>query len=316
MVRTFAIGMDLGGTNARAAAVDPEGRLLHVSKVPLTSRTPEGAADALAACVQQVMAQPSVKGASCTSYGVGLAAQLDASTGRVIVAPNLGWRDLDFGELVAARVQHPVHVGNDLAVAAIGEWKAGAARGYQHAILVFVGSGVGSALILGGRLHRGARGVAGELGHTKVRPGGRLCGCGERGCLEAYAGGHNIGAIVMEAIAAGRPSSLAAKVPAGLRAPVAMIDSAAEEGDALAREVMADAATLVGVAAANLITQLNPAVLILGGGVILGSQSFRAVVEENIRANAGRAALEGCFLVAPSLGDDAGVIGAAFLAEQ
>jgi glucokinase len=313
MVRTFAIGMDLGGTNARAAAVDPDGKLLHVTKSPLTDRSPEAAADALAACVRQVLAQDSLKGATCTAYGVGLAAQLDAQTGRVIVAPNLGWRDLDFAALVQARVGHPVSLGNDLAVAAIGESTAGAARGYKHAVLVFVGSGVGSALILGGKLHRGARGVAGELGHTKVRPGGRLCGCGERGCLEAYTGGHNMGALVMEAIQSGRSSSLKGRVPEGLRPPVSMIDAAADEGDALAREIRDDAAMLIGVAAANLITELNPAVLILGGGVMSGAPTLRSQVEEILRANAGRAALAQCLIVSPALGDDAGVIGAAFL---
>ena len=316
MVRTFSIGMDLGGTNARAAAVDPDGRILHVVKTALTSRTPEAAADALAGCVQQVLAAEPVRDATCTGYGVGLAAQLDAESGRVIVAPNLGWRDIDFGALVAARVRHAVNLGNDLAVAAIGEWKAGAARGYKHAILVFVGSGIGSALILGGRLYRGVRGVAGELGHTKVRPGGRRCGCGERGCLEAYAGGINMGAVAMEAIAAGRTSVLSSRVSAGQLPSASMIDQAAEEGDALALEIREDAARLVGVAAANLITELNPSVMILGGGVLLGAPRIREMVELTIRENAGRAALETCFIVAPALGDDAGVIGAAFLSEH
>jgi glucokinase len=305
--------MDLGGTNARAAAVDPTGKLLKVAKEELKGRTPEAAADALVACTRKVLAAMGRAASDATGFGVGLAAQIDRRTGRVIIAPNLGWRDVDFAGLVQARLGAPVHLGNDLAVAGLGEAKAGAARGFKDAVLIFVGSGVGSALILDGRLYRGTRGIAGELGHTKVRPGGRRCGCGELGCLEAYAGGHNLGARVMEAIAAGRPSSLKDVGPEGLRPTASMIDRAADAGDELAREIRDDAATLIGVAAANVITLLNPDVLILGGGVLLGSPTMRQMVEETCRANAGRAQLADCAIVDPALGDDAGVIGAASL---
>jgi glucokinase len=248
----------------------------------------------------------------CAGAGLGFAGQIDHATGRVIVAPNLGWRDVDVTGPLSQRLGLKVRLGNDLAVAALGEARAGAARGYPDAVLVFVGSGVGSGLILGGRIHQGARGLAGELGHTKVRPGGRLCGCGERGCLEAYAGGVNLGRRAAELVAEGRASSLV--FPPGLHPTTAMIDRAAEEGDALCRELREEATLLVGVAAANLVTLLNPGALLLGGGVLLGSAWMRARVEEVVRENAARAALERCVIVDPALGDDAGVIGGAMLA--
>jgi glucokinase len=311
---SFAIGLDLGGTNARAAAVDVEGRILQVKKKALTGRTPEAAAEALAGCAARVLSELGATASDAGGFGLALAGQIDARTGRVIVAPNLHWRDVDFAALLSERIGALVRMGNDLAVAALGEARAGAARGFDTAVLVFVGSGVGSGLILNGKLFRGARGLSGELGHTKVRPGGRLCGCGERGCLEAYAGGNNLGARAAEAIAEGRASSLKAIVPAGLHPTASMIDRAADEGDALSIELRNDAVELIGVAAANLITELNPDVLILGGGVLLGSPTIRRMVEEVVRGNAGRAALSTCAIVDPVLGDDAGVIGGAFLA--
>lgn len=308
----FALGLDLGGTNARAAAVDGLGRLLAVSRRQLVDRSPDGAATALAACARAVLGELARPAVDCLGAGLGVAGQVEASTGRVLVAPNLGWRDVDFAALLAAKLARPVKMANDLAVAALGEASAGAARGYRDAVLVFVGSGIGSGLILDGRIHRGARGVSGELGHTKVRPGGRRCGCGELGCLEAYAGGVNLGLRAAELVREGRPSSLV--FPEGLHPTMSMIERAAEAGDALCRELREEAALLVGVAAANLVTVLNPSVLILGGGVLAGSPTMRARVEEVVRANASRASLAGLVVVDPVLGDDAGVIGGAFLA--
>jgi glucokinase len=307
----YAIGLDVGGTNARAAAVDERGRILASAKVPLSDRSLEGVLGSLAGCVREVFVGLDQPFADCAGAGLGFAGQIDRSTGRVLVAPNLGWRDVDVARPLASLLGLPVKLGNDLAVAALGEATAGAARGFSDAVLVFVGSGVGSGLILGGRIHLGARGLAGELGHTKVRPGGRLCGCGERGCLEAYAGGMNLGRRAAEFVAEGRRSSLVFQ--AGLHPTMTMIDQAAEQGDALCHELREEAATLVGVAAANVVTLLNPGALLLGGGVLLGSPWMRARVEEVVRANAARAALERCVIVDPALGDDAGVIGGAML---
>lgn len=308
----LAIGMDLGGTNARAAAVDDRGRLVRVAKRAHAGGTPEQIADALAACVDEVRAGLGSEASSIDRYGLGVAGQVDSRTGRILVAPQLHWRDVNLRVPLEARLGAPVLLANDLAAAALGEARCGAARGHEDAILVFVGSGVGSGLILGGRIHRGVRGFAGEFGHTKVRPGGRLCNCGERGCLEAYAGGHQLSSRAAEAMAEGRATIL--QVPAGLRPTPAMLDAAAAKGDALSIELLDDAAELVGVASANLVTELNPAVLVFGGGVLNGSKRMREGIEAALRVNAGRGALSDLLVVDAVLGDDAGVIGAASLA--
>lgn len=313
---SFAIGLDLGGTNARAAAVDADGRILSVEKRRLQDRSPEAVADALAACATAALASSGRDESLLVGVGVGIAGQIDSRSGRVLVAPNLGWRDEDIGGLISRRIGRPVRVANDLSVAALGEAKAGAARGHADAILVFVGSGIGAGLILGGSNYEGSRGVAGEFGHVKVHPGGRLCGCGERGCLEAYAGGHNIAARAAEAVRDGRESSLSKAIDAGEPMTARLVEEAARAGDTLARELLDEAVKLVGVATANLVTVLNPAVLILGGGVLLGWPELRQGIEQEVRANASKASLAELLIAAPALADDAGVIGAAFLARD
>lgn len=313
---SFAIGLDLGGTNARAAAVDADGHLLAVEKRQLQDRSPEAAADALAECTAAALAACGRDESLLQGVAVGIAGQIDARSGRVIVAPNLGWRDVDIGGLISQRIQRPVRVANDLSVAALGEARAGAAKGHDDVVLVFVGSGIGSGLILNGRIFEGARGVAAEFGHVKVRPNGRLCGCGEHGCLEAYAGGHNLGIRAAEAVRDGAESLLSRNIDAGERITARSVEDAARQGDNLSLELMDEAAKLIGVATANVVTLLNPAVLILGGGVLLGWPELRERIEKGVREHASRASAAELLIAHPALGDDAGVIGAAFLARE
>lgn len=314
MPGTFAIGMDLGGTNARAAVVDERGRVVSSHRQALEKNDPESAADALVFCVEKAIADSNFDPSGCAGYGAGVAGQLEAGTHRVLVAPSLGWRDVDFAALLRARLKSTVRICNDLSAAALGETRAGAARGYPNAVLLFVGSGIGAGLVIDGRLYEGATGVAGELGHVTIHPGGRPCGCGERGCLEAYAGGHNLGRRAGEAIAAGRETLL--EVPKGLNPTAKMLALAAEKGDRLSIELLEEAGQLIGLAAANVVTLLNPDVLVLGGGVLLGSPLIRGGVDRTIRAEAGRTALARLIIADTVLGDDAGVVGAAFLARE
>jgi glucokinase len=186
-------------------------------------------------------------------------------------------------------------------------------------VLVFVGSGVGYGLIHGGRLHEGAQGVAGEFGHVKVRPARagaepRRCGCGELGCLEAYTSGMNVAARVREELAAGAETSvlsLAGGDPARISA--SHVDDAFRAGDAYARALWEEVAELLGTAIANLVTLLNPARLILGGGVLLGSPALAGLVRARFDAAVSRSATKGLTVERAWLGDDAGVVGAAVL---
>ncbi len=316
----LALGVDLGGTNARAAVVDADtGEIIAAHKEPLRERSPERVVAVVHHAIAEAARAAGVAPGACGPVGVGVAGQCLGATGVVLNAPNLGWRDVAFGELLGAAVGAPVRIANDLSVAAWGERRFGAAKGIDDVVLVFVGSGVGSGLILGGRLHEGAQGVAGEFGHVKVRPARpgtapRRCGCGQVGCLEAYTSGVNVAARVREEIAAGAQTgvlALAGGDPARVNA--SLVDAAYRAGDPYARALWDEVAELLGTAIGGLVTVLNPARLILGGGVLLGSEALDRLVRARFEASVSASALKGLTVEHAWLGDDAGVIGAAVL---
>ncbi len=320
MAGALALGVDLGGTNARAAVVDREtGEIVASHKEPLRDRSPAAVVATVQHALGLAAGAADVSLAEAGRVGVGVAGQVLGATGVVTNAPNLGWRDVAFGALVEAALGVPVRIANDLAVAAWGEQRFGAAKGVDDAVLVFVGSGVGSGLILSGRLHHGATGVAGEFGHVKVRPPRpetrpRRCGCGQVGCLEAYTSGMNVAARVREDLAAGAVTRLRELVGGDpSRASASLVERAYGEGDPYAVALWDEVGELLGTAIANLVTILNPARVILGGGVLLGCPKLGALVRQAFDASVSASALAGLAFEHAWLGDDAGVIGAAVL---
>ncbi|MCA1825355.1 MAG: ROK family protein [Myxococcales bacterium] len=322
------VGVDLGGTNVRAAVVDLGGHVLGQEKHRLLSREPPQVAEAVVRAAKTACGAAGMPFGEMKGMGVGVAGWIERGTGMVMNAPNLGWREVPFLKLVQARAPRlPMWIGNDLSVAAWGERAAGAGRGVDDLIVVLVGSGVGAGIILGGKLHEGVSGVAGEFGHILVHPGGRLCGCGQRGCLEAYAGGHNLAAWARDDLRI----AMAAARAAGERHPAvgrklleiagepdkvtaAAMERAAHEGDELSRRLLEEAGNLLGVALSNLVTVLNPARLLLGGGVLTGSPRMMRAAMEQIDAHTSKAARKALKISAPELGEQAGVVGAALLA--
>ena len=318
MTPRLALGIDLGGTNVRAALVDPAtGAVVAAHRLAHAERTPEAVVATIATAVREAARSAGVELGALGSAGVGVAGQCLGRTGTVVNAPNLGWRDVQLAGPLRAALGLEVRVVNDLSAAAWGERRFGAARGVDDAVLVFVGSGVGAGLILGGRLHEGGRGVAGELGHIKVAPRGstpRRCGCGEWGCLEAYAGGMNLAARLREEVAGGRGGAVLAAAggdPARLSA--AAVEAAYAGGDPWARELWAEIGELVGTACANVVTVLNPLRLVLGGGVLLGCANLERIVRAHLADRVLHAARRDFEVRRTELGDDAGVLGAALL---
>jgi glucokinase len=314
---TLAIGIDLGGTNLRAAVVDTAAGTLvgPEAKVALPGTAPEVVADVLAQAVAEKIA---ASGATDAPVGIGVAAMLRGTSGVVENAPNLGWRAVDFRGLVLARLPgHAVRLANDVGAITYGEYRFGAGRGSEHILAIYAGTGIGGGLIAGGRLHTGASGIASEIGHTKVvvGPDARLCGCGQRGCIEAYAGGKNLAARAHEDLAAGA-TSLAVELAGGevRKVHAGHLDTAVARGDAYATALWDEIAPRFGLVVANAVTLLNPARVIFGGGVLWGAPELRKRVLASYAAQVNAPSGAACQIVEAVLGDAAGILGSASLA--
>lgn len=305
------LGIDLGGTKIEVSLVDATGRRL-VSR-RLATAAAEGPAQVaadVAAAAAEVLAEaaeaPGAGSSGVAGVGVGVAGQVDAPRGIVRSAPNLaGWEDFPLAETLSNALDLPVALTNDVNAAALAEQIAGAGRGVDDLVVVFVGTGVGGGVIAGGRLIEGAGGYACELGHMTIVAFGRRCTCGNAGCLEAYCGGWAIAERAREA-------GLDAPEPIG----AAAVAVAAAADDPVARRLIEETGRYLGAGLIGVIHTLNPRRVVLGGGVIEGMPEVAAVARDEVRRHAIPVFREELEIVPPALGSEAGVIGAAFLARE
>ncbi len=311
----LAIGVDVGGTKVAAGLVDEDGAVLARTRRP----TPAGSAEQVAEVIAGVVAELR-QSADVVGVGLGAAGFVDASRARVLYAPNLSWRDEPLRDEVARRTGLPVVVENDANTAAWAESRFGAARGEPDVVAVTVGTGIGGGIVLDGRLYRGGFGGAAEFGHLQVVPGGRRCGCGQRGCWEQYCSGR---ALLREAreIADVRPAFGARLLELGGGRPEGLtaldVTRAAQEGDPAAGECFAVLGAWLGQGMADLAAVLDPGVFVVGGGVAdageLLLEPARRTYAERLTGSGSRPVAE---IRAARLGNDAGLVGAADLARQ
>ncbi|MDX6264896.1 MAG: glucokinase [Kribbellaceae bacterium] len=312
----LSIGIDVGGTKIAAGVVDAAG----VIGARTHRDTPADSVDATAAAIIDAAAEL-IKDHQVEAVGIGAAGFVSSDRSTVLFAPNLAWRDEPLGVRVAAALAVPVVVENDANAAAWGEFAFGAAKDVEHMVCVTVGTGIGGGVVIDGELLRGAHGVAAELGHMRVVPGGHRCGCGARGCWEQYASGR---ALVREGRAQAESGSLAAAQmlsvcgitdPALLTGP--MITEAAATGDPCAVELLDDLGRWLGEGLASIATLFDPSTIVIGGGVSAAKElllkSAQVAFEKNLPAKANRP--HPAFGLA-ELGNDAGLIGAADLARK
>jgi len=296
------IGVDIGGTKIAAGVVDADGRVLEriQASTPVT-RGAEAIVTTAAELVQGLLRSHG----PVSAVGVGSAGQVDHESGIVVDAnENLpGFRGLPLRERLEELLQLPVAVENDVKAAALAEAQLGAGRGVRQMLLVMVGTGIGGALVLDGKVYRGASGVAGELGHLLFRPEqGRLCPCGRRGCIEGYASGRAIMEIYAE--------------ESGRSIDVATIAKRARDGETLAREVLTQAGRALGLTLGGLINTLSPEAIVLGGGVLQVEELYLPVLEYGLQMQALPVMRRSCTVRRMELVHDAVLIGASLLAKE
>jgi glucokinase len=309
----YRVGVDLGGTNVRAAVVDEKGQIRVAVRTPLAAdRSPEAVVALARETIERALADAQLPLSTLLGVGVGVAGQLRGTSGVVANGPNLGWREVPFGRMLSAALARPVRVVNDLEAIAWGEFCYGAARGEKDVLVVCVGTGVGAGLIVDGRLYHGASGVAAELGHVKVRFGGEPCGCGKRGCLEAYLGGGNLNKRLQRE-AYNWPALLHKTAHDPVAIHPGFVEELVQEGDARARGLWDELAQMLGMVLANAVTTVNPALLVLGGTVLKGCPSLQARTEKVFRELVLEIAGEAVTIKSAALGDDGGILGAAAL---
>ncbi|MCW2815385.1 MAG: family glucokinase [Nocardioides sp.] len=306
-------GIDVGGTKIAGAVVDVEGRVVAEHRVVSPAADADAVEDAIARLVLELAADHAI-----TAVGIGAAGYVDAGRAVVMFAPNIAWRDEDLRSEIQSRVHLPVVVENDANAAAWGEFAFGAASDVDDMLMVTVGTGVGGGIVSDGQLFRGAFGAAAEIGHLRVVPEGRPCGCGNLGCLEQYASGS---ALVKETRSLAHSDEAAALLAraagdvAAINGP--MITAAAAEGDPFAIARVAELGRWLGEAIASLCAVLDPGAIVIGGGVSeAGELLLEPVRTAFLQQLTGRGHRPVPELRTASLGNQAGVIGAADLARR
>ncbi|MEO3752186.1 ROK family glucokinase [Streptomyces sp. B6B3] len=310
----LTIGVDIGGTKIAAGVVDEDGTILDTCQVA-TPGTPEGVVEAIADAIRAVGS-----GSSADAVGIGAAGYVDDKRATVLFAPNIRWRHEALKDKIEQRVSLSVVVENDANAAAWGEYRFGAGVGHDDVVCITLGTGLGGGIIIGGRLHRGRFGVAGEFGHIRVVPDGLLCGCGSQGCWEQYASGRALVRYAQQRATA-TPEAAETLLGLGDGTPEGIegrhVSTAARQGCPVAVDSFRELARWAGAGLADLASLFDPSAFIVGGGV----SDEGDLVLEPIRKSFRRWLVGSRYrphaqVVAAQLGGRAGLVGAADLARQ
>lgn len=305
---------DLGGTKVLLGLVDEAGCILARERYLLgTSRQPDQVVDDLSSRFRHLVSRAGLTWSAVVGVGCSLAGMLDAERGIVFSAPNVGpWRDVPFAGLLEDATSRPAWIEMDAYAAALGEAWKGVGRGIDYFLYVVVGTGIGSGILMQGQVYRGWRGTAGELGHTTIDPNGPLCNCGRYGCLEALAAGPAIALRARGAIIQGRKTIMPDLAGDG-EVTTEVVFDAARLGDEVALHIVGQTVEYLGIGLANAIHLLNPEVIGLGGGVIMGGADMLLdLLREEVACRCGSwIDIEGTRIVLATLGEDAALLGIA-----
>lgn len=314
----YSIGIDLGGTKILIGLVEKEsGKVVsHIKKKTKKEKGPENIVRKMVEGVEELLEESGKSFMEISSIGIGSAGQIDRKNGIIIGAPNLDCYNLNLKEILQNKFNIPVFVGNDVEVATIGEQKFGAGKGCTDFVCVFVGTGIGSAIVKNGHIIYGATGTAGELGHIIVDLNGRPCACGAHGCLEAYASRSAIETRIEGALKKGRKSCISEYLEEGKAITSSMIRKSIEREDELVTQCVSEASEYLSGGLASVINLINPELIILGGGLIEAVDYFYKQTIKKAKSKSLPVPAEKIRFSKTILGDYSGVIGAALLDER
>lgn len=308
------IGIDVGGTNVKIALVNEKGGIVYSNSIPTRAEMGyEYTVNSMKDAIRELLKETNTQAKDIEGIGFGFPGQIDCQNGVVRLAPNIpGWVDVPIAKIMEDEFAIPTRVDNDVRCAALGELNFGAGKGCENLICITVGTGIGSGLIVNGKLVRGASNAAGEIGHIKLDiAGGPLCGCGDRGCLEAFASGPSIVAMAEEYIKGGKSTKYRELANPDITPYVVSV--AAQQGDAVAKRIFTIIGEYIGVGLASVVNLLNPEKIIIGGGVAAAGDILMNPIKETLVKRAMPISGAAVEVVPAQLGNTAGVIGASLL---
>lgn len=317
--RELYLGIDVGGTKIMAALADAHGSVIARKRMPTPRNTKgEHVVAAIADIVAVLLAEHRVESRQLAGIGLAIPGTVAPAEGKVVFTPNMTLSGMVIAPLLRNRFKVPVYIGNDVNLGTLGEAWRGAARSASSAVGVFVGTGIGAGLVINGQLVTGRRNAAGEIGHMVMQPGGPLCGCGNRGCLEAFASRTAIERDIRDAVNNGRKSAitkLAGNDLAVIKSSV--LKRALQQEDELVTQVIRKASETLGYACLNVRHLLDPDMIVLGGGVIEACGDFiLPIVQQIVGLHSLPGSCDHDCITMSKLGDDAVALGAVALVKN
>ncbi len=316
--KSFAVGVDIGGTTVKAATVDRKGKILdQCTSDTMASKGPKAVISQITLTIDQLLAGR--KKSDCSGIGVGVPGVVSPGSGVVSYPPNFAdWKEVELQKLLHKHYSLPVIVENDANVAAMAESRYGAARSYPDFLFVIWGSGVGGGIILDHMIFRGPTGGAGEIGHVTVNYNGPLCNCGNRGCIEAYIGQRYLSKRtrdILESHSSNGPRSKIYDLVRGDLSKIepALISRAALAGDRTAINILEEAGELLGAALASAFNILDLRIAVIGGGVSAVPEFVYTAIKKSLRSRVLKSHKPGLRVLRAELGNAAGILGAASL---
>ncbi|MGG1444387.1 ROK family glucokinase [Brevibacillus laterosporus] len=317
MTKRMIVGVDIGGTTIKIALLDPNGKIITKTQIP--TPVPEGE-DAIiqqmTSTIDQLMAEQGITKEEAYGIGIGVPGPVDTDTGFVYEAVNLGLKDTALKAKTEALTGLPTYVENDANAAALGEMWCGAGQGTDNLVAITLGTGIGGGIIIDGKIVHGVKGVGGEIGHVTVNPDGPLCNCGKKGCMERYGSATAIILGIEKAAKEGRSTYLAKQLAEKGSLTAKDAFDAAAEGDIVAQEVIDQAAFYTGFGLSHIANLLNPAKIVIGGGVSAAGDVLFRLIRKSFDSYTWKIAADSCEILPATLGNDAGVIGAGWLVKQ